>query len=438
MAGPLANWFTKTYKDIIKANPAQRSIASQEPTSSPVNNIVWATAYNELEIVHRCVEIMINASVSIPFRVDQTAGRGPVQKIDNLLNNRTNPFEDNTRLFRRAYLDFIIEGNTFFYYDDTWLYVLPAGDVEIIADENKFVRKYVYTPTSQNVSTNRDGRVIFFNSPTTQTRSTTSGTESVEFKPEEIIHIRDDSDTSIYRGKSKLQSLTNLITIYDALLDFQKQFFQNNAVPGIILTTDAVLNPKTKDRVLEEWSNKYTTIFSGVRRPAILDGGLQIDSLSDINFQQLDFENSVERIQQDIAKSLGVPYVLLKSGNSANLKPNQVVFYEHTIVPMVELFASAFQQKWRDLEITPDVSNVVALQPELRTQVQLITSLVNSGVITPNEGRSRINLEKSKEPEMDKIRVPQNITGSATNPDIGGRPPNDEVDDIPEDSTDGE
>jgi hypothetical protein len=39
---------------------------------------------------------------------------------------------------------------------------------------------------------------------------------------------------------------------------------------------------------------------------------LKIDEFSTKSFEQLDFENSIERIQQDMAKALGVPYVLVK------------------------------------------------------------------------------------------------------------------------------
>ena len=68
--------------------------------------------------------------------------------------------------------------------------------------------------------------------------------------------------------------------------------------------------------------------------PAILDGGLKIDQFSQVKFSELDFESSVERLQQDMAKSLGVPYVLLKSGNNANIDANQKLFYQHTVVPI--------------------------------------------------------------------------------------------------------
>jgi hypothetical protein len=46
---------------------------------------------------------------------------------------------------------------------------------------------------------------------------------------------------------------------------------------------------------------------------------------------------------------------------------------------------------------------------------------VNTGIITPNEAREGLRFAKID--GYDTIRVPQNITGSATDPSQGGRPP---------------
>jgi hypothetical protein len=210
---------------------------------------------------------------------------------------------------------------------------------------------------------------------------------------------------------------------------------KNNAVPGVVLTTDSVLNSKIKERLLQSWRNSYATIFEGARSPAILDGGLKIDKFSDINFQSLDFEASIERLEQDMAKAMGVPYVLMKSGNNANIAANQVLFYEHTILPMVLMIASAFAHYFNSAKIIPDKTVITALQPDLRTQSQYYVSLVNSGIISADEARYKLGFTKLDIPETSSIRVPMNITGSATNPDVGGRPLNSETIDIPEDSS---
>lgn len=403
--------------DRLKLNPVQSYIHSREPFVQPDSNVDFRAAYDQIEVVHRAVDMIVSACVEIPFAV---SGEGPVKKLNKLLNDRPNPFEDRVRLLRRAYFDLLLDGNAFFYYDGTHLYVLPANDVEIVTDPKTFVKGYIFLIHGGGSSSYSAIR---------QTKK-----QVIEFRADEIIHIKEDNDESIFRGKSRIKSISNIINIYNALLKFQRQFFKNNAVPGVVLTTDSVLNTKIKERLLQSWRNSYSTIFEGARNPAILDGGLKIDKFSDINFQSLDFENSVERLEQDMAKAMGVPYVLMKSGNNANISANQVLFYEHTVLPMVLMFASAFAHYFNSARITPDKTVITALQPDLRTQSQYYVSLVNSGIITPDEARSRLGFKTLDTPETNLIRLPQNITGSAVNPDTGGRPPNETVEEIPEDS----
>jgi hypothetical protein len=56
-------------------------------------------------------------------------------------------------------------------------------------------------------------------------------------------------------------------------------------------------------------------------------------------------------------------------------------------------------------------------------------SLVNGGVITPNEARLALRYPKDQDEASDKLRIPANIAGSASNPSEGGRPQNEEPDD---------
>ena len=410
-SGPIA-WLVE------KLNPAQPQIHTRQPFASPQSNVDFRAAYDQIEVIHRAVEMIVSACVEIPFEI--TDG-GPAKKLNKLLNERPNPFEDRIKLFRRAYFDLVIDGNAFFYYDGISLYVLPANDVQIITDPKTFIKGYLFLITSNYASYASGARDA-------------KNQSSIEFSSDEIIHIKLDNDDSIFRGKSSIKSLDSIINIYHALLKFQKQFFKNNAVPGVVLTTDSVLNTKVKDRLLQSWRSSYATIFDGARSPAILDGGLKIDKFSDINFQSLDFEASIERLEQDMAKALGVPYVLMKSGNNANISANQVLFYEHTVLPIVNMFASAFTQYFNSSKIRADKSVVTALQPDLRTQSQYYVSLVNSGIITADEARAKLGYPVLNTPDTTIIRVPQNITGSATNPSIGGRQLNEAVDEIPADA----
>ena len=393
-----------------KLNPAQPSLAAAEPYASPETILDFEQAYREVEVVNRSIELIINALIEVPIIVE---GGGAVKKVDKLLNRYPNPFEDRVKLFRRAFLDFMLDGNAFFYYDKSNagnLYVLPANDMEIIPDTKRFISHFNFLVRNVQQSS-----VYGYGKQTTRQET------SLKFETDEVIHIKGDNEDSIYRGAPKLKSIRRLIELYYYLLNFQRQFFKNNGVPGIVLETDSVLSDKVKERFLERWRQTYSTIFSGARSPAILDGGLKIGRFSDVKFSELDFENSVERVQQDIAKALGVPYVLLKSGNNANISANQVLFYNHTVMPILEQFCSSFAHFFGpDIIIRPDRASVSALRADEKTQALYYSTLVNIGIITPNEARE--GLRFIHRDDCQDIRVPQNITGSAVNPAEGGRP----------------
>ena len=402
-----------------KLNPAQPSIASLEPFASPETIVDFEQAYREIEIIHRAVEMVISACVDTPLKI---TGQTPAKKVNKLLNIRPNPFEDRVRFFRRALLDFHLDGNAFFYYDGNDLYLLPANDVEVVPDPHTFVNHYNYMISNQQSSD--------FFGYNKQTRKS----EAITFQPNEIIHITNENTSSIFRGTSKLKPLLRLIELYYYMINFQRQFFKNNAIPGFVLTTDNILSKRVKEILLEGWRNSYTTIFDNARHPAILDGGLKIDQFSTVKFQELDFENSIERIQQDMAKALGVPYVLLKSGNNANIDANQKLFYQHTVMPILNQFCSAFMLFFNNgVQIKPDKLTIPALRPDERTQSIYYSTLVNTGIITPNE--ARVGLGFPSIDGEDSIRVPQNITGSATDATQGGRPPNEESENQIEEGT---
>jgi len=278
-----------------KLNPIQPYLQSQEPLIQPDSNVDFRAAYDQVEIIHRCIEMIINSAVGIPFAIESGSERGPVKKINKLLNERPNPFEDKIRFLRRGLFDFLIDGNAFFYYDGNDIYLLPANDIEIETDAKAFVKGYTYLLSGAGSSYD-SGFEPFVGSSSGRNRSPSSGVKQetkIFFDASEVIHVKDDNEESIFRGKSRLKSLSDLINLYYALLKFQRQFFRNNAIPGVVLTTENVMSAKVKDRLLQSWRSSYTTIFEGARNPAILDGGLKIDKFSDINFQNLDFENSV-------------------------------------------------------------------------------------------------------------------------------------------------
>jgi hypothetical protein len=106
-------------------------------------------------------------------------------------------------------------------------------------------------------------------------------------------------------------------------------------------------------------------------------------------------------------------------GNNANIAPNLRLFYMETVLPIVKLYVSSLE-RYFGYDVEAITSSVSALQPELKDIASYHASLVNGGIITPNEARQELRYPKLD--GQDTIRIPANIAGSAANPSLGGRP----------------
>ena len=386
-----------------KLNPAQTYIALDEgltiDTREKKDN--YRSAYEELEVVNRAVNMIVDDTSDIPLTVGQKVnGIAPVvenirkTRVDLLLNKEPNPFQDINTFKRNLIIDLLIDGNIFVYFDGRHLYHLPANNVIIHSDTSTYIEKFEY-----------DGHI--------------------NYTPKEIIHIKENSFNSIYRGVPRLKPAYRTMYLLDSMRKFQDNFFKNGAVPGLVLKSPNTLSEKIKERMLQAWQTRYNP-KSGGKRPLILDGGLEVDNLTKINFKELDFQTSITANEKIILEAMGVPPILLDGGNNANIRPNHRLYYLETILPIVRKISYAFE-RYFGFKISEDITGVPALQPELRDQAAYYATLVNTGIISPNEAREALGKEPHDGGE--DLRIPANIAGSAANPEEGGRPPQEEEQD---------
>jgi len=375
-----------------KLNPAQRYFDHKtEPTRELTYR--YERAYEELEIVNRGVNMIVDDSSEISVRVGEQLNTMSVvkgikaSKVANLLNREPNPFQDINTFRRNLFIDYLLDGNIFIYFDGVHLYHLPASDVTIHASDTTYIEKFTFK-------------------------------EKVTYSPSEIIHVKENSFYSIYRGISRLKPALRTMILMQRMREFQDNFFKNGAVPGLVLKSPNTLSEKIKERMLLSWQARYSPSAGG-RRPLILDGGIEIDEISNVNFRELDFQEAILENEKIILKALGIPPILLDSGNNANLRPNMRLYYLETILPIVRKLNFAME-RFFGFELTEDVTNIPALQPELQDQSQYYTSLVNTGIISPNEARENLGFEMLE--GYDDLRVPANIAGSAVDATQGGRP----------------
>lgn len=387
-----------------KANRGQSIIKDQEDKSDRASRKPYtaARAYERIEILNRCVNMIVDSAAQVDFVVgDQiksitTYATARAKQLENLLNVRPNPFMDTSTFRRLLATDMLFEGAAFIHWDGTSLYHLPASLVQVVADSKKYINKFVFN-------------------------------NMIEFKPDEVIFIKDNA----YRGsgvaqislQTRLSAVMNSLDRREKMLEFKEKFLDNGTVIGLILETDEILNKKLRERKQEELQLDYNP-STGNASVLILDGGLKAKPYSQISsFKDLDFEQDLARFEKNVCVTLGVPQVLIDGGNNANIRPNIELFYYMTIIPLLSKMESSLRFFF-GFEIDLSTKRVAALRPDLDAQAKQLTALVNNGLLTGNEARVELDRAPINEDQMNKIRIPANVAGSATglSGQEGGRP----------------
>ena len=377
-----------------KLNPAQPLIHHDEGThiGSESRIVTYRNAFRNIDSVNRSVNMVISAASSLDYDIKDKINEGVVvgvrqKTLANLLNFRPNPYQTAQDFRRELFKDLLLDGNAFIHFDGVFMYHLPAENVEILSDAKTFIRGYRY-----------NGNVLF--------------------EEREVFYFKDVNSASIYRGASRLEGCIENIGILYSMQEFQQKFFDNGTIFGLVLTSDNTLSQAAKEKTLQYWQQRYNT-KSGGKRPIILDSGLKPMRLSEQSFSDLDFDRAIKTHGERIMTTVGVPPILLQGGNNANIAPNLRLFYLETVLPIVRLYISAVE-RYFGYDVEAVTSNVSALQPDIGELAKYHSTLVNGGIITPNE--ARVELRYPKLDGGDTIRIPANIAGSAANPSLGGRP----------------
>lgn len=389
------------YNLIEKLNPAQNLIVEDmgESTTTSIRKRSVSYYYRNIEVVQRGTNLIVDSCAGISMdvkdkihSVGQNRNNIRVNKLKSLLNYMPNPYQ-NIDAFRRViFLDLVLEGNAFIYFDGAHLYHLPATNVEVIADKTTFIKEFRY--------------------------------DNKPFKPEDIIFIKENSAETIYRGDSRLLSTIHTLQVLERMTSFQTTFFKNNAVPGLIIKTPNILSEKMKNRILLKWMRDYNPARGG-KRPMLLDGDYTVENLGNTDFRELDFANSIKLHENTILKALGVPPILMDSGNNANISPNLKMFYTNTVLPLQDKMTKAFEFYF-GFDLKAVTQDILALRPELSEQGNYLTSITNAGIMSRNEARSILRLEEYEDPDGEDIGnrliLPANIAGSALDSNLGGAP----------------
>src|SRR3990167_10793136 len=105
------------------------------------------------------------------------------------------------------------------------------------------------------------------------------GQKPIEFGTNQIIHHKEFNPIDFYRGASIVQAAALTIDAENYAERYNTRFFENSAMPSVVLRTEQKLDQSLVDRMKAEWQNEYGGVEKS-HKMAVLEGGLEVQPFS--------------------------------------------------------------------------------------------------------------------------------------------------------------
>ena len=262
----------------------------------------------------------------------------------------------------------------------TAFFLMRSDRVQVIPDEKKLVKGYIYTPN----------------------------TKKYYMQPEDVIHFKYFSPKSELNGQGSIKATTSSLEADYLGNEYFKDFFRRGAEPTFVLEMPHRMSDPAYKRLKGALRKKQGV---GKQRGGFIieEGGKYVGT--GIPPKDAGEEESAVRARRSVAGAVGVPPIkmqLLEGATYANARFQDMSFWRSTMEPRLKKFyaritmeclRSAGEKAW----IVPDLFKVLMNIDEFRNEATAYTSLVNSGIIKRNEARDRLGFGSVE--EGDKLMV---------------------------------
>jgi HK97 family phage portal protein len=320
----------------------------------------------------------------------------PVLELLSKVNPYQNGFDATvlrvlyTELTGNAYLHPVLSNTTDV---PVQLWTLPSQWVEIVPGDPRrgepFIRGYRYGATEP---------------------------QKVDFAPEEIIQFKLPNPGDMYYGLGKVEAAWGAVTSNVALHEMDYFFFQNKSRPDYLVVAKGNASEEELDRFSAEVENK----LRGTKKT-----GKFLAVTGDIDLKPLQFPpkdlQGRDEVVEEIAAVFGVPVSMLRA-NDPNLASATVGFAswkETTVLPMLRMDEEVLNQSLLPLFGIEDDAFLAYDNPVKADEAQETSkrlSYVQGGILTANEAREMEGLEKSGDPNADRLLIGGQPLGGAPAP----------------------
>lgn len=324
--------------------------------------------------VKSCVELITSSIAQLPIYLYKETPNGEVNKINDsrisLLNDKTNQFETGYRTKKMIVKDLLFYGKAYLYKaSQNELHYLPANKIR--------QEKYMYEDGI------RVGKIDFVYS---------SPVKTVTLSSDQLIIFDAGNDGILVDGSEVLEQALNE-------LEYSKNILKNGALPVGILKASSRLTQKAIDRLRQAWENLYTGT-SKAGKTVILEEGLDYEPIS-LNPNDLQLNETSKNTLSSICRLFNLPEAMINASANkySSLEMQNIQFLQYTISPLINVIESSLNdellndfEKRSGFYFRFDTSEI--LRTTEKEKVDVVTKLVDGGLISLNEARAKLDLPK--------------------------------------------
>ena len=336
--------------------------------------------------VFSCVNVIADNIAQLPWGVyDESNGQSnqvsytdldDVLRIPNAVNT---PYE----IKHATVVNMLTHGNAY------WLVVRT--------DSGRVVTMTPLDPDKVKVGTNTAGRAVY---------TYKEGQETRNYRASSIVHFRDFS-THLVNGLSRVEQCADLIAQSNAIEYLSSDIFRNGSGVSGVISSEQAIPPDVQKKLIDAWHANFSQASKARGGLAVLGSGMEYTPFDPMKATDADLQNMKRLVIAQICGVFRVPtqYVELGDNNKYNnVSQKQTAFFRDTISPLVksieERLTMAFLSE-PNLKVKFDVTDIQ--RGDRQTQMNIAVSGVSNGIITPNEAREYLEMNRIDDPAADML-----------------------------------
>lgn len=247
--------------------------------------------------------------------------------------------------------------------------------------------------------------------------------DAITLAPEDVVYITGYDPCNPLQGLSPLETLRRTLAEETAASTYRESFWTNAArLEGVIHRPAGASKwtPEQKQAFREQW---HTRFAGHPGQTAVLDEGMTFQAISQ-TAKDSEYVAARKLTREECAAAYHIPLPMvgiLEHATFSNVKEQHKQLYQDTLGPWCAWLQEEIERQvlveFADTKgIYTEFNIAEKLKGSFEEQALSLQALVGRPIMTPNEGRARLNLPAmTNDPTADQLARPLNqTTGSGT------------------------